>query len=156
MAVVVNSLSLYLQKKHGVYNRFKSFGMAIHAVVILPLWGVFIVLLCTLKHVDQLSVSWGFNISGAVIMALAVILFVVALKEIGSNALVNGDIFLSKKRTRAGIYKYLKNPIYDSYTLLLFGAAFVYQNYGYLVLAALSIPLLHLFEVKAEDYHLDK
>lgn len=152
LAVIVNSASVYLHKRYRIYARFGKHANTSHSFVILPLWVLFALTASKMNGAHQLKVRWGFEWVGGVLIITAISLFVIAIRAIGNQALVNGDVFKPTKRTDAGVYKLLKNPIYDSYTILLLGLGFAYQNYGYVILAVLSVPLLHVIEVRAENY----
>ena len=66
---------------------------------------------------------------------------------------MNGDAFgaVTARRIGSGPYRWLRNPIYDSYALALAGWAFVTGAGGYLVLALESLIVLNLVEAGVES-----
>lgn len=86
------------------------------------------------------------------LIAIAIGLFVVSTSQIGSGALVNVNFF-QKNKTKyvtTGVYKYLKNPIYDSYFLLFIGLGFALSNAAFFIIAGLSFVGLNIIEGKIE------
>lgn len=151
-AVTVNSISVYMQKRYNLYTRrFGGKDQMIHSLVILPFWIVFVVLASQL-HDNQLLHYEFINllIVGTLFVTVAVALFIGAMKTIGTGALVNANFFRPQKKVSSGVYRYFKNPIYDSYAILLFGLGLIYSNWGYIVLSALVWLLLICIESRVE------
>lgn len=103
-------------------------------------------------HVNQLLHYESINlwILGVVLVATAIVLFIAAIKTIGSGALVNSNFLKPQQKVTGGVYRYFKNPIYDSYALFFLGFGLIYSNWGYIVLSALVWLLLICIESRVE------
>lgn len=151
-AVAINSLSVYMQKRYKFYTRkFGSKDQTVHSLVILPFWAVFVALVARL-HDNQLFHYEFINlwVAGGILVTAATALFIGAIRSIGTGALVNANFFKPQKKVSEGVYRYFKNPIYDSYAILLFGLGLIYSNWGYVLLSALAWILLIYIETKVE------
>ncbi|MBI2588910.1 hypothetical protein HYW35_01740 [Candidatus Saccharibacteria bacterium] len=148
LAVAINSVSVYAQRRYKYYNRWQN-GWLIHSAVIVPAWIAFIYLFVSLNG------HYGINfyllpIVGYVLLLMAFGVFMMALHEIGVQSLTNGNLFGRGKISHKGIYKILKDPIYDSYLLWFIGMSFVYGNAAYLILMLESYIGLNLIESRVE------
>lgn len=152
MAVAANSISVYSQKRYNFYT--KNFGkkdQTIHSLVIMPFWAIFLAFVSRLNNNMQLKYGfinlWFVEV---IVLTVAVVLFISSIKIIGSGALVNSNFFTPQKKVESGIYRYLKNPIYDSYALFFLGLGLIYSNWGYFALSALIWLLLICVEARVE------
>lgn len=152
VAVSINSTSVYVQKRHKFYTRrFGANDQIIHSLAILPFWIVFVVLASQLQASQLLYYEFiNLRIVGVFLAIAAIALFVGAIKIIGSGALVNSNFFKPQKKVSSGVYRYFKNPIYDSYAILFLSLGLIYDNWGYIVLSALVWLLLICIESKVE------
>lgn len=148
VAIAVNSASVYIQKHHHFYDQY-SHGWLWHSLVIIPAWALFIYLSEQLNNHTRLaftSIKW----LGLILLVAAISLFIFALRQIGTQALTNGNLFSQGKSSHTGLYRLLRNPIYDSYCLAFVGLGVYYGNWSYLVLAAECYIGLNLIEANIE------
>jgi len=115
LAITINSVSVYLQKRHVFYGRWGK-GWLAHSLLITPAWATFIFLVSQL-HIHYLIPSAHIALAGYFLLAMGLVIFMAAIYEIGPQALVNGNLFGKGRLSHNGIYRFLKNPIYDSYIM---------------------------------------
>ncbi|GAC1652970.1 MAG: hypothetical protein NVS4B6_29450 [Mycobacterium sp.] len=149
VATGINSGSVYAQKHFQFYDRWRHNGWLLHSLVILPFWAIVIYLLMNLNSHYLLRFR-TVPIVGYVFFALATLLFVLALHEIGWHSLLNGTWFGRGSISHAGIFNFFKNPIYDSYLLSFIGAALAGGNVAYFVIALESYIGLNIIESRVE------
>lgn len=89
-------------------------------------------------------------IIGYAFIALAILMFGLAIREIGWSSLFNSNWFGREKISHSRIFKLLENPIYDSYILIFIGAALAGGNAAYFVIALQSYVGLNIIEGKVE------
>jgi protein-S-isoprenylcysteine O-methyltransferase Ste14 len=148
LAAAVNSCSVYLQSHHRIYERFRH-GLLLHTLIILPFWLLFGLLLSMLdKHYRLQTIS--LPILGYLLAVLAVSIFVAAVYVLGPGSLININLFNARRATRKGIYKYFKDPIYDSYWLLFLALGFVTSNAAFFIISGLSFISLNIIESAIE------
>lgn len=144
LAVAVNSCSVYMQRRRRIYDKFRH-GLLLHALVILPFWLLFGFLVSTLdKHYKLQTVS--LPILGYLLVALATSIFIAAIYVLGPGSLINSNFFKAERATQKGIYKFLKNPIYDSYWLFFLALGFITSNAAFFIVAGLSFIGLNIIE----------
>ncbi len=149
LAIGINSGSVFAQKRFQFYNRWPNNGWLLHSLVILPLWTIFTYLLINLNR-NYLLRFQPVPVGGYLSYALATLLFGLAIREIGWQSLLNGNWFGRGKISHASIFKFLKNPIYDSYLLAFIGAALTGGNTAYFVIALESYIGLNIIERQVE------
>lgn len=148
LAVAVNSTSVYLQKTKRIYDRSRH-GLVIHATIISVFWLIFVAFLSQLNLYSSIVLPlWP--IVGYGLAASADILFAVSISAIGSGSLINANFFHDAKVVSSSIYRYLKNPIYDSYALFFVALGFLYGNGSYIVIAVASFIGLNIIESNIE------
>ena len=150
LAITVNSLSVFLQKQHSVYDKFHH-GWMLHSLIILPFWLLFTILVSQLNR--HYIVSFDLPVStwfGYGLIMMGTVMFTFAVREVGSQALVNGNFFGKGKIVNSGIYRFLKNPIYDSYVLFFLGLGFSLSNAAFFFFAVMSYIGLNIIESRVE------
>jgi protein-S-isoprenylcysteine O-methyltransferase Ste14 len=150
LAIGINSGSVFAQKHFKLYDRWRNNGWLLHSLVILPFWTISIYLLLNLNSHYLLRFQPA-PVIGYVFFALATLLFGLAIREIGWQSLLNGNWFGRGKISHGGIFKFLKNPIYDSYLLAFIGAALAGGNTAYFVIALESYIGLNIIERQVEQ-----
>jgi len=150
LAITVNSLSVFLQKRYRLYDKFHH-GWMIHSLIILPFWLLFTILVSQLDShytapFDLPILTW----LGYGLITMSIVMFTFAIREVGSQALVNGNFFGKGKMVNSGIYRFLKNPIYDSYMLFFVGLGFSFSNAAFFFLAVISYIGLNAIESRVE------
>lgn len=154
IAVGINSTSVYAQKRFRFYDRHKN-GWLWHSLTILPAWVVFVYLLINVNSHYELRFD-SLPTIGYVLYTLAILFFGLAMHKIGWKSLLNGNWFGRGKVARSGIFKYLKNPIYDSYFLAFAGAAFASSNAAYFIIALESYIGLNVIQSRVEQLNKGK
>lgn len=148
VAIIINCLGVYVQRRHAFYDRF-GHGWFVHSLVISPSWALFVILASRLHDrtvANFHSIKWlGLAVSG-----VAIAMFVSAILKVGTQALSNGNFFGKGKITNGGIYHYLNNPIYDSYWILLVGTGLYWGNWAYFLLAVECYIGLNIIEAYVE------
>lgn len=150
LAVAVNSCSVHLQKRRRVYDKFRH-GMLLHALIILPFWLLFGFLASTLGRNYQLP-TISLPAFGFALATLAASIFIAAVYTLGPGSLINSNFFKVTEFTQNGIYKFLKNPIYDSYWLFFLAFGFITSNAAYFIIAGLSFIGLNVVESRIERF----
>lgn len=149
VAIGVNSLSVYAQKKYKFYDRFGANGYAIHNVIISLAWGVFIISEFLAARSDW-RLENSFPLVGYGIMAIALLIFILAMQQIGRHALGNGNFFGKPLRKLGGIYSVLPEPIYVSYSLWFLGIGLVSSLKVFFILAVVGFVGLVFVEARVE------
>ncbi len=149
LAITVNSTSVFLQKQHGIYKRFK-YGMYVHGLVITPAWALFILLLSGLNRRYIVTIPHT-GVVGPLLVLVSSVLFVAAVSKVGTQALLNGNFFKKVEFINTGVYRYVKNPIYDSYALLFIGLGLTLHNGSFLIIAIVNLIGLNVVESKIEQ-----
>ena len=150
LAVFVNSMSVYLQRQRHIYDKFEN-GLLVHILIITPFWLVFALLIGGLDQAYLIDMP-KYPALGYLLVIIALALFVASIRQIGSGALVNANFFRKDKTKfiNRGVYEYLKNPIYDSYSLLFIGVGFALSNAVFFIIAGFSFVGLNVIESKVE------
>ena len=138
LAITANTLLIYLHKTRQIFERFGSYAYTVHGTIISVFWGAFIIS----EFADSRS-SWrlmhSYPVLGYAIMASALILFGLAIQQIGWNALSNGYFFGRPLRKLGGVYLYIREPIYWSYTIWFAGIGLVTSLKSFFVYSLISI-----------------
>lgn len=150
LAVAVNSCSVYLQKQRRIYDKFRH-GLLVHGLIILPFWLAFGFLASTLGSNYRLP-TIPLPALGYVLTAAAICMFVTAVYSLGPGSLVNSNFFKATAFTKKGIYKFLRNPIYDSYWLFFLALGFITSNAAFFIIAGLSFIGLNVIESRIERF----
>ncbi len=145
LAILINSLSVYLQRSRQLYKRFGHAGYAVHTTLISLAWGLFLVTEFLASRTTWRT-AHSYPVAGLAIVILAVFLFLAAIKEIGTSALSNGNFFGRPVRKLAGIYRYIASPIYWSYAVCFLGLAALTGMKVFLVSTVLAVVGLVGFE----------
>jgi len=154
LATAVNTGSIALQFKYRLLHRlFGNWDWFGHLALVTPAWAWFLVLLRRLGEHVRWPVPEAMHLLGLPVIAAGVILFLLALRELGFAAAANGYFFgrAPKQPVRSRVFRVLKNPMYDSYAIVLAGVALVTANAVYLLIAAESFLLLNLVEARVEN-----
>ncbi|KAA8957721.1 MAG: hypothetical protein F6Q13_16130 [Mycobacterium sp.] len=149
LAIGINTGSVFAQKRFGFYNRWHKNGWLLHSLVILPFWTIAIYLLLNLDS-HYLLYFPAMPLTGYTFLALATLVFGLAIREIGWPSLLNGNWFGRGTISHARIFMLLENPIYDSYILAFVGAALTGGNAAYFLIALQSYIGLNIIESRVE------
>ena len=143
--ILFNSGTVYLQKSRNIYQIFGSKAFTVHSILISIPWGFFI-FTEFLANRSNWRLDHSYPVLGISIMAVALAMFIAAIWQIGSGALGNGYFFGRPLRDLQGIYRYIKEPIYWSYTIWFFGLAFLTSLKVFFVYMVISVIGLVWFE----------
>lgn len=152
IAVLTNSFSAWLQRRHKFYNHLGPTAWSTHQFVIAPAWLVFFVMSTQISTFLVWPLPFNAPELGWLIVIAAIVLFISAIRVLGLQALTNGNLFGvgPKKRVHHGIYRYLNHPIYDSFTLLYIGVGLITNNGAFVVLGLILHVLLNHVQANLE------
>jgi Phospholipid methyltransferase len=154
IAAGVNTGSVALQRRGQHLTR--CFGKAawhMHLALIIPPWALFLFRLAKLDRGSRWRLPAQTRPLGAPVLAAAGLLWAAAFSRLGPARMANGYFFgaTDSRPVRDGVFRWLENPVYDSYALALVGQALVTADARYLVLAAESVLLLNGLEAGVEN-----
>lgn len=154
IAIAIQALSAWLQRKHKIYSHLGPMAWTTHQFVIAPAWVIFFLFASQLGRFVQWPMILHLPGVGWLLGLIALLMFAAAIQQVGFQCLTNGDVFghRPKRHAGAGIYQYLQNPVYDSLTLLFVAAALITNNFAYITLAAVTHVLLNHVMVKVENW----
>lgn len=138
LTIAVNSTLVYFQKTRNIYQRFGPHAYTVHVWTITIFWGAFIISEF-LNNRSTWRLMHSYPLIGYTVMGAALVLFFLAIKQIGWSALGNGNFFGSPHRRLGGIYNYIREPIYWSYTIWFAGIGLVTSLKSFFVFSIISI-----------------
>ena len=153
-AVAVNTASVTAQQRTAwATRRFGPRAWHAHLVLIAPGWVAFLLSLPGLDREAAWPLAPRVRPVGCAILAASAALWLAAYRQLGPERMSNGYFFGRgpSQPVAGGIFRWLDNPMYDSYGLAFAGAALVRANAAYLLLAAESVVLLNLIEARIEN-----
>lgn len=150
LAIIVNTLTVYLHRTRGIYQRFGKRAWLTHQIIIsgfwiLPIFGGF-----GLRY-SQFELPVTYASLGIAIMLFALGLFVSAVAEIGTQGLANGNFFGKPLRKLGGIYKVINDPIYLSYAIWYVGLALATGRLTFFIMAGICVIGLMGVESRIEQ-----
>lgn len=151
IAVTVNSVCVYAQKRHHIYGHFGHWGWAMHIVLLTILWSAVVVAAGQLHSSLHWSLPALARYVGYISALAASLLFLASAKNLGMGTVLNGNFFGHGKKASGGTFGFLKNPMYDSFVLAFIALALVFSEGGYLVLAVESYIGLNVIQSSVEQ-----
>lgn len=156
VAITVNCVAVHAQKRHRFYDRFGRWDWTAHIVLLVVAWGAAIGLM-TAMGIAGPEVSWPMPTwvrpLGLVVGIAASVIFGLAIRELGAQALFNGNFFgRGRPFNRASIYRLMADPMYVAYTLTFVGLAFRFADAVWFLFAAISAVGLNVVESRVERY----
>ena len=98
--------------------------------------------------------SWrlglDYRLAGGLVMIIALVLFCLALQQIGWPALSNGNFFGQPIRKLGGVYRYIREPIYWSYTIWFAGIGLLTSQKAFFIISLVNLIGLVGIEAWAE------
>lgn len=154
LAAGVNTASVQLQQHHRWLTRLFGHGAwYAHLGLVAP---GYVWLFSLLPRLDQWVhwplprvarwLTWPLELAAAVLV-------LGALVQLGPVAALNGSFFgqASAHARCRGVFRWLRNPMYDGYALAFLATACSKTNAAYLLLAAESFALLNVMEASVEN-----
>lgn len=138
LAIGVNSGLVYLQKTRGLYDRFGPSAYRVHGAILTVFWGSFIGSEFLVSR-SSWRLGLHYPLAGGLVMIMALALFCLALQQIGWPALSNGNFFGQPIRKLGGVYRYIREPIYWSYTIWFAGIGLVTGQKAFFVISLVSL-----------------
>ena len=154
IAAGVNTGSVALQQRgQHLTRRFGRAAWPVHLALITPPWALFLLSVAKLNRRARWPLPAMMRSLGVPVLAAAGLLWTAAFKKLGRARMANGYFFgaADSERVSEGVFRWLENPVYDSYALALVGKALLRADARYLVLAAESLLLLNGLEASVEN-----
>lgn len=153
LAAGVNTASVWAERRCRLLSRlFGKRAFAAHVALISPPWAVAVAMIASTGGSTRLRLPHPLRPLGWCLCALAAVVWVDAFRRMGPRRTANGDFFDrdAPEPVLTGVYRLLRNPMYDAYALGLAAAALATGSPAYLPLAAESFLLLNLVEARIE------
>ncbi len=154
LAAGINTASVALQLRTGfLTRRYASKAWYVHLAIVTPGWLLFLYLVSTLGRHREWPLPEQLRPAGILLLALGSALWIWTFVQLGAERTANGNIFGRgpTEPVEKGAFRYLENPMYDSYILAFAGLALWKANAQYLLLALESYVLLNLVEASVEN-----
>ena len=154
LAAGVNTGSIAIQQRYQLLTRmFASRDWAMHLLLISPSYLWFLYLIARLVRDRPRGRPGTFRPIGAVLSVAAVVVWAAAYRQLGPARTGNGYFFGrgGSQPVQGGIYRWLANPMYDSYTAMLVGLALWNRDQRFLVLAAEAYLMFNVVEARIEN-----
>jgi protein-S-isoprenylcysteine O-methyltransferase Ste14 len=153
-AAAVNTGSVAIQQRSQLLTRtVGSAAWYFHLGLISPPWIWFLALLRDLEQHVRWPLPDRARPLGSALLAAAGLIWLVAFRQLGPARVANGNFFgrAPTAPVAGGIFRWLRDPMYDAYALAFIGAALRRANAAYLLLAAESLVLLNGCEASVEN-----
>ena len=154
VAAGVNTASIAIQARYRLLTRmFASRDWAIHLILISPVYTWFLYLVASLVRDTAHRRPGRFRPIGAIVCIVALMVWVVAYRQLGPARTGNGYFFGRGGSTpvQGWLYRWLANPMYDSYTAMLIGLAIWNSDKRFLPLAAEAYLMFNIVEARVEN-----
>ncbi len=154
LAAGINTASVALQLRTGLLTRrYASKAWYVHLAIVTPGWLLFLYPVSTLGRHRGWPLPEQLRPAGLSIVVVSSALWLWTFAKLGAERTANGNIFGrgSNEPVDTGPFRYLENPMYDSYILAFAGLALWKANAQYLLLALESYVLLNLVEASVEN-----
>jgi protein-S-isoprenylcysteine O-methyltransferase Ste14 len=153
-AIAINCVTVWAQKHHRFYDRvFGRRAWPAHIAVLVLVWGAAIALVVVLV-LQGPEVTWPLpgwvRPLGLVVTVAASVIFGLAIRALGAQALFNGNFFGRERFADGGIYGVLADPMYVAYTLSFVGLTLRQADAVYLLFALVSLVGLQGIEARVE------
>ncbi len=154
LAAGINTASVALQLRTGfLTRRYASRAWYVHLALITPGWLLFLYLVSILGRHRGWPLPEQLRPAGLFMVAASCALWLWTFAQLGAERTANANIFGRgpTEPVERGLFRYLQNPMYDSYILAFAGLALWKANAQYLLLAMESFVLLNLVEAHVEN-----
>ncbi|HWP83214.1 MAG TPA: PEMT/PEM2 methyltransferase family protein [Bacteroidota bacterium] len=130
-------------RRQRAYRNFRR-----GAVIVMNLDAILFIV-ATVRNANEIPAYHSLLLSvGIVLLLIGIVVKIAAFKALGSHGYYWGDFFLPEKNSgpvRKGIYRHLKNPMYDAGYLHAYGFACICFSWTGLALAGLMQLTIKLF-----------
>lgn len=152
-AVLTNSLSAWLQRRHKFYDHLGPTAWNTHQFVIAPAWLVFFAMSTQIGTFLVWPLPFVAPELGWLMLIAAILIMISAISVLGIQSLTNGDLFDDepKAKVRHGVYHYLNHPIYDSLSLMYVAIGVITNNGAFILLAIILHTLLNHVQARLEN-----
>lgn len=150
----INTASVALQLRTGLLTRrYADKAWYVHLAVVTPGWLLFLYLVSTLGRHRGWPLPDQLRPAGILLLVLSSALWIWTFTQLGAERTANANIFGRGPDgpVDTGPFRYLENPMYDSYLLAFAGLALWKADARYLLLALESYLLLNLVEASVEN-----
>lgn len=153
-AIAINCVAVWAQRQHRFYDRvFGAWAWPAHIALLVVVWGAAIALVVALVLVGP-EVSWPLpswvRPLALVATVTASVIFGLAIRALGAQALFNGNFFGRARFADGGVYAVLADPMYVAYTLSFVGLTLREADAVYLLFALVSLVGLQGLEARVE------
>jgi protein-S-isoprenylcysteine O-methyltransferase Ste14 len=153
-AIAVNCVAVWAQKHHRFYDRvFGRRAWPAHIALLVVVWGATIALVVVLVAVGP-EPSWPLPTwvrpFGLLVTVAASVIFGLAIRALGAQALFNGNFFGRGRFADGGVYAVLADPMYVAYTLSFVSLTLREADAVYLLFALVSLVGLQGVEARVE------
>jgi protein-S-isoprenylcysteine O-methyltransferase Ste14 len=153
LAAGVNCASVWAEGRWRLLSRgLGRHAFAAHLALIAPPWSAAVVMIVGLPRHPRGALPNRLRPLGWGLAAVAGAVWIDAFRRLGPRRTANGDVFGEGPAlpVRSGVYRLLRDPMYDAYALGLAAAALTTGNAAYLALAGESFVVLNLLEARIE------
>jgi protein-S-isoprenylcysteine O-methyltransferase Ste14 len=153
-AVTINTASVSVeQETRALSRRFKDRAWHVHLALVTPPWALFVGLLPGLNRPVPWPLGRRLRRLGTAFMVVAAGVWLDAFARMGPERTANGYFFGRGPRepVTGGVYRWLRNPMYDAYALALAGSGLQSGNAAFLALAGEAYLLLNFVEARVEN-----
>ncbi|NMO92253.1 methyltransferase [Actinomycetospora sp. TBRC 11914] len=155
-AIAVNCVAVWAQRRHRFHDRvFGRWAWPAHIALLVVVWGAAVALVAVLVVVGP-EPSWPLPAwvrpLGLVVSVSASVVFGLAIRALGAQALFNGNFFGRGRLAEGGIYAVLADPMYVAYTLSFVSLTLRQADAVYLLFALVSLVGLQGVEARVERF----
>ena len=141
-------------------SKFQLKGfLKVSSEIILVISQFFIIFLHFIKleffpKIEIMQVNFIFSFMGFLIIIIASIIMLMAIKDLGSNLSPFPRPIASGKLITSGIYRFMRHPMYFSLILISFAVFTIKLSFYYLCLT-ISLALIIKFKIIFEEQYLN-
>jgi len=139
LMVVMHCVDLYSEIKFKKMTQlFKQKAFFIHSFMSLTTWSLSFFLIFVLQFTDQPRFEFPeiLILSGLPIMILGIILSMIGYLTLGLKRSLHSNVFYpnTSKRIKKGIYKYISDPEYIGFYMILIGLTLITTSFYNLII----------------------
>ena len=140
LAIAVNAASVFVQRRYKLHEKlFSNHAYLAHRILINVFWLAAIAGVIWAATQTAPNPNIPVHRFGETLSWLGILGFIFSLKEIGFAGMQNRDQFTGERKELKGIYYYVHDPMYMSFTFILLGVALSTGIYAFYAFAFLSL-----------------